>query len=531
METETLKLTNETIDLLSERVSEIYKSVGSSKKDILRAKLILEEALIKYKMKFGDEIDVIFRVSHIFSQTRFTVKLRCPSFDPFTLEENPMAFMISSIMSNFEGAMPSWRYKDLENEIIFTVRKKSKHAALIKLGVAIGFSAILGIILRSTVSANALGSFANNYIEPLTNAYAGIFCIMTVLTTLFGITLSIVNIGDIASVGAFGGKILKRFFLVSTLLTVILLLPTLFFFKISGIGSFNLAAKSIYDILIGFIPTNVVTPFLDFNSIHIIIIGIMFGFSLLTMGQKGETIIKVFDECNMVGIITNNFLNKFITIYVALKIFTVITASDFSKLANAGKMVAIIVGAEILILAFYIAYGCIKSKMSLSKFIRIIMPSFMVCLSSANFSAAFVTVYDASIDLGSDTDTANFTINLGSVVFQPSCTFVFAFSSLFMAQAYGVEITIIKLITVVLLSVILVAAMPNIPGASISVITLLYSQIGLPPEAIALMIAVNAILQFLTVAVDACCLETESMALSLARKKNDIKTSQKSVIK
>ena len=516
---ELLKLTNETIDLLSDRIADTYTAAGCTKKEVLRARLLLEEALLKYQSRLGEDVELYYRAYRLLGQYRFSVRLRAPAFDPFTLEENPMAFMIRTIMADFENGMPTWKYKNLENELDFTVSRKSAMGSLTKLLLSVAAALLLGILARLCFPADGLAAFVTNYVDPLSDAYAGLFCIMAVLLTFFSITLSIVHIGDMASVGALGGRIMLRFFLICGAAAVVLALPILPFFDLSGAGMVSLAAKSIYDILIGFIPTNLVSPFLNFNSVHIMIIGVMFGFSLLAMGQKGSTLTAVFDECNLVAVYSNSFLNRFIFLYAALKLFSIVTTSRFARLDSAGIMVGVIVAAELLLLVFYTARVCVRLKMPLSEFLRIIMPPFMVCLTSANWSAAFSTAYDAIMAGNVDPDTANLSINLGSVFFQPACTVVFVISSLFMASAYGVEISAVWVIMSVLLSVILVSTMPNIPGASVSVITLLFAQLGIPAEALSIMIAVNALLQFLTVAVDAWCLVAETCCLNANLKK------------
>lgn len=524
---ETYKLTNETIDLISEKVTEMYKSLGGSKKDTLRARLLLEEALLKYKSRFGEDIDVYFRTYRIFSQTRFCVRLRAPSFDPFTLEENPMAFMIQSILTSFENGMPSWKYHNLENEVTFTFQRKKKIGSLTKIGASIVLSLLLGFISRMIFPASGLTAFVNNYINPLSDAYAGLFCVMAVILTLVGTTLSIVHVGDIASAGAMGGRILKRFYLMTSIFVIAFTLPLVAVFGLSEGGSINVAAKSIYDILIGFIPTNLVRPFLDFNSIHIMIIGAMFGFSILSMGTKGENVTNLFEECNLVAVFTNNFINRFISIYVGFKVFTIVTTSEFSQLANAGKMVIAVLVSSIIILIVYTFYACIKSKIPLSKYIKTLMPPFMISLSSANFGAAYSSMFDAIIASDAGDDNSTLACNLGSVVFQPSCTVAVVISSLFMANAYGVKISAVWVFTAIVLAIVLIASVPNIPGASVSVFTLMFAQLGLPNEALSLMIAIYAVLQFPVVAVDIWCLISECVCMNAIDKKKAQKAEAK----
>ena len=514
---EIYKLTNETIDMLSDRLVELYGD--GNRKEATRARLLLEEALLKYQNHFGTEIELYFRTYRILSQTRFCVRLRAPSFDPFTLEGNPMAFMIRSIRDSFEGNMPSWRYRNMENELVFTLQDKARRDSLVRLTVPVVGSLLLGLLARTLLPREGLTTFVTNYLEPLANAYAGLFCVMAVIISLCSIILSIVNIGDMASVSAMGGRVLRRFYAMTTAIVVCLTLVILPFFDLSGTGSVTLAAKSIYDILIGFIPANLVAPFLNFNSVHIMIVGLMFGFSLLVMGQKGETLVRLFDECNMVAVLTNGFLNRFIGIYAGLKFFAIITTSEFQHIAGAGRMVLAILGGELLIFVFYLIYACAKTKMPVSKYLRAMMPAFIVSLSSANLGAAFSSLASALLDNGVDEDTYNISSALGSVVFQPACTLMFIFSSIFMSAAFGVEISLTWVLICILLSIILIAAVPNIPGAAVSVFTLLFTQLGLPADALALMIAIHALLQFPTVAVDVWCLQSEIFCINHDRQK------------
>lgn len=514
---ELLKLTAETIDTLSEKITDMYSSCGLSKKETTRARLLLEETLLKYRSRFGEDIELYYRQYRIFSQTRFVVRIKSPSFDPFTLESNPMAFMIQSVLSSFENGLPSWKYKNLENEIVFTIQKKAALSGISKIAIALCASAAVSLPARLLIPSDTLGHFVSAYLDPLSDAFAGLFCIMAVLLTFFAITLSIVRIGDMNSAGVTGGRILKRFYVMSSVPVIVLTLPILPFFEYGSSEGLSIAAKSVYDIIIGFIPSNIVSPFLNFNSMHIMIIGAMFGFSLLSMGQKGDTTVKVFDECNLVCITTNNFLNKFIGIYVAFKVFSLITSSDFSQLKDAGKLVMMIVFGQLLLFVFYTVYVCVKNKIPFSLYFSKMLPAFVICLSSANFGAAFQSVVDGLISLDSFDESSNIALPLGGVIFRPACTLVFVFSSLFMASFYNIEISAIWVITAIILSILLAAAVPNIPGVSVSVITLLFAQLGLPNDAVAVMIAINAPLQFLTVAVDTWCLSAECVCIAKSK--------------
>ena len=152
MKDQKYQLTNETIDFLSEKISEMYKDAGCTTKETLRAQLMLETALMKYQAQFGEEVNVTYRIYKIVGQRRCSIKVEAPSYDPFTTEDNPMAFMVKSIMSSFETGVPTWKYKNLNNEILFVLKKKATVSPVAKIGIGLALALILGIITHLVCS-------------------------------------------------------------------------------------------------------------------------------------------------------------------------------------------------------------------------------------------------------------------------------------------------------------------------------------------------------------------------------------------
>lgn len=512
---EIYKLTNETIDMLSDKIGQLYVENKKSTKETLRGKLLLEEALLKYQSRFGSDVEIYCRTINILAQTRFTIRIRSASFDPFSLEENPMAFMIQSITSTFEDTLPSWRYRNLENELVFTIKSSKQKNSNVRMLASVGLFGVLAVLLRLLLPNDSLIAFCNNYVDPLANAYAGMFGVMAVILIFCALVLSIVKIGDINILSNMGGSMLRRFFIIIIFSMIIISVPVLPLFDIHLAGSsLELALSTVYDIIIGFLPGNLVGAFLNFNSVHIMLIGCMFGFSLLAMGQKADVMVRFFDEANTVAILTNNFLNKFIAIYAGFKLFTIIAASDFVSLLQAGRMVVCVVIAQLVIFVVAGLRASKKQGISFFELFRALMPSFIICLSSANFGAAFSTIFDNLMDLKADEEITPVALNVGSILFKPSTILSFVFASLFMAKAYGLTLSVVWVITAALLSLILVLGVPNIPGATVGALTMLFSQLALPSEALSLMIAVYAIMQFFNVAVDTWALECEIVVLS-----------------
>ena len=96
----------------------------------------------------------------------------------------------------------------------------------------------------------------------------------------------------------------------------------------------------------------------------------------------------------------------------------------------------------------------------------------------------------------------------------PGAVVLFLCTAFGMAENYGVSITPIWMLTVFIISVVLAIAAPPVPGAALTCYTILFTQLGIPAEAVAVVIALNVILEFVTTAVNVFCLQTELVELS-----------------
>ena len=504
---ERMKLTNEGIDAASERMTAYYAENGIEKKDITRSRLMLEEVLWAFREKFGEEKEFSLSFNGILRQVRSYVRVSGESFDPLKSDNEFDARMLGSLM-DYEGGTPNWNYRNGYNTVLFIARRKRRISFIAKIALALVFGVAAGLLLRSVPQADAVRQFANDYLAPLSGAYTGILCVMAVLLTFFALPLGIHALGNADSFGKFSKRSVLRMYAIMGGIELIYFL--LFLGRVdSRADSAAISVKALYDILIDFFPTGLVAPFLNFNSIQILIIGLMFGFAFLAMGEKGERVIELFDSCNLAAILTNNFLNAFIPAYVAVSMFTSIMNADFAAMASVPMILLYTVAGFFVLMLVYTLWIYLRRKMTPRTVMRKFMPGFMIALSSGSFGACFTTIINSMLSLGCEANRTTFIMNVGGILFKPAHSITFMVSAVIMAGIFGMPVSIPWLIFAALLSVILTVAVPNVPGASASVYALLFTQLGLPAEALALMISVNAFLEFVMVAVNMYCLQGE----------------------
>lgn len=478
-------------------------------KDALRLRLFLEETILKYRDELSENAVASLRFSRFYGSFRVSLRVKGASYDPFTEEDEAETSIMGSLLANSGSLTRSWRYRGGANFVTFTVPKKHTISQLVTIFLGIGIGALVGMLL-TIFAPEAAPTLAARIITPLTNAFTGLLCVMATVMCFCAIVLGIVRMGDVSTFSNVGRRLIRSFLLVAfglTLINTAWMVPGMTFGSSSRV---SIDFFDFYDILIGFVPNNILSPILEFNSVHIIIIGVMFGVAMLKMGQKADRLTEVFDEVNIVAILSNSYLNRFIAVYVGLMVCGQILSDQLASLADFWKLLLIVLAGGAFTIAAYTAVVCIRLKVSVRTYLRKLLPSFMISLSSANVGAAFTSTIDTLIGpLGVDADFAPMAYNLGGILFRPGYCIVFTACSLFTANLYGIEVTWAWLLAAFLLSFILSVATPPVLGGTTVCFSILFSQLGIRAEALSVIISVNAILEFLTVAVNNYCLQSQ----------------------
>ena len=97
---------------------------------------------------------------------------------------------------------------------------------------------------------------------------------------------------------------------------------------------------------------------------------------------------------------------------------------------------------------------------------------------------------------------ANFGVPFGQILYKPGVSVLFLFAAMGVAINENAQINIVWIITAILVCVILSAAAPPVPGGMSASFTILFSQLGLPLEKLAVIISLTAVLDFIVTATN-----------------------------
>ena len=357
------ELRPEEIDRYVDQTGELLEGEKIDPKDALRLRFILEETILKYRDALSEKATASLRFSKIFGSFRISLRVKGESFDPFKEEDSSETSVMGSLLANSDAMSRSWRYRGGANLVTFTVTRKRRMSQLITILLGIVIGAAVGSLLTAMIPETA-PAIAERIVTPLTNAFTGLLCVMATIMCFGAIVLGIVRLGDISTFSNIGRRMIRSFLLVAFILTLFntaWMIPGMTFGMESQV---SIDFFDFFDILIDFVPNNIISPMLEFNSVHIIIIGVMFGIVMLKMGQKADPLTEIFDEVNTVAILSNSSLNHFISIYVGLMVCGLIMSGQLAVLSGFWKLLLIVVAGEAFTLIVYTVVVCIRLKVS-----------------------------------------------------------------------------------------------------------------------------------------------------------------------
>lgn len=498
-------LSAETIDIISQLAEGALAENGTGQKDILRIRLSMEEILGLWLEKLG-AAGVIYKAGEKFGRPYIEVWVEGVQTSPENAEEG---LWLSNRLLSQAGLALAYTYKGGRNGLTCNPPKKAHMGQMMQLVLALALAVCLAGLFR--IVPENVGNIAVAVTEPLFNTFLGVLRAISSPLIFFAVCWGIISIGDIEVVGKIGKRLITRMIsrtFVVGILSALLLAP---FFEISKGGGQALGSgfAEIYMMVLNIIPSDIVSPFLEGNALQIIFLGVCTGMALLVLGQRVSAVQELVIQINEVMNFMMGIVGKLVPVFVFLSIFNLLLGEQADYMGIV-KILLIVIPACLLLCLIYIMAIAVTYRVSPLLLVKKLLPTFLIGLSTSSSSAAFGVNLETCIkELGIPKKVANFAIPLGQVIYKPDCVVCFMTIALCMAEYYQVDITVMWLVTAVLTTVLLAMATPPVPGGMLSVFTVMFAQLGIPGEAIALAIAVNSVLDFVMTAASLTCQQAE----------------------
>ena len=340
--------------------------------------------------------------------------------------------------------------------------------------------------------------------------------LMLVIPLLFSaLVLGVAEMGDLRSLGRVGWKTLLYTVFVSAIAVVIGLVLDNLFQPGSGISETARAAlleesaakaKSItaqaappsgIEMLVQIVPDNIVRAASGGDMIGIMFFALMFGIAMVltptpAVGRVKEFIQGVYDlSMTLIGLVI-----RLAPYAVACLLFTLTAKLGWQVLFLLGKYVGVVLLA--LALHQFVVYSAVVKffgGMSPWRFFRSIEEAMLTAFSTASSSATLPTSLKvAEENLNLPPRISRFVLTVGATANQNGTALFEGVTVLFLAQFFGVELSIAQQLMVLGVCVLGGVGTAGVPAGSIPVIMMILAMVGVPPEGIGLILGVNHLL-------------------------------------
>lgn len=166
-------------------------------------------------------------------------------------------------------------------------------------------------------------------------------------------------------------------------------------------------------------------------------------------------------------------------------------------------IVAVATGCLLHIIVVYGAVVKSLGKISPIKFLKGMSPAFLFAFSSASSAATLpLSMKNAQENVGVSKSTSSFVLPLGATINMDGTALYNGVAVVFIAQFYSESLSALDIVTVLLVATLAAIGTAGVPGAGLIMLTITLAAIGLPLEGIALVAAIDRILDMMRTATN-----------------------------
>ena len=489
-------------DEISELVFDRCISNGTERKDALRYRLSAEECLLYWLRNGCGGKRVVVSMGRFMLTPYITIEAEGSSLDPYSEDDADFGSFCDSILVSMRLS-PEYSYNNGYNCIKFRLRRKSP-GQIVTLCLVILSAALVGMLGHVILPGHVREVLLTSVVDPVYNTFFNILGCIAGPMIFLSVSWGVYGIGDVSTLGRIGKKMMLRF--VGTVM-IAAACSTVFFPALGpGLSSGSEAGgqfASVSELILGIFPSTIVEPFATGNTLQIIFLAIVIGIALLYLGKQTSSVARAIEQVNLLVQFLMEIISKLVPYVIFLVIINMIWSGSIDVLISSWRLVLVLVVACVAAAAVFLILTSVSRKVSVPVLIRKSTPTFLVALTTASSAAAFSSnVTTCEKRFGIDESLIRFGIPLGMVMHKPISAIYNLLILFFFAAKYDIGCSIGWICVAVFISAVIAIATPPIPGGGAVAYSILFAQMGIPSEALAVALALDLITDFLITAFE-----------------------------
>lgn len=394
---------------------------------------------------------------------------------------------------------------------------KSKSASM-----GLAMQMLIGLVLGVIVGMFLDSQFATTYVKPFGDLFIRLIRMVVVPLVFATLVAGAAGISDVSKLGRVAIKTLVIFMVTSAIAVIFGLLIANIIdpgigltLSTEGLKAAQVKAPSFVQTLLDIVPINPMEAFAKGSILQIIFFAIMFGFCLNFLGEKGRPVYHFFDIVGNLMIHMTQVVMRYAPIGVFALMAVVVSQHGLAVLLPLGKLIlASFIATALLVILIYIPIVAFIIRIPVGEYFKGIFEPWLIAFTTCSSAAAMAANLVASRRLGATNSIASFAVPLGNTINMNGTAVYMGVCAVFAAQIYGLPLTMGDQVIVVITGVLAAVGTAGVPGAGLIMSTLVFTQIGIPLEVIALIAGVDRVLDMIRTSINVVGDSTTALMVS-----------------
>lgn len=318
------------------------------------------------------------------------------------------------------------------------------------------------------------------------------------------LVVGVAKVGDFKVVGRIGGKTLI-YFTCATLIALSLGLVIVNVFEPGKTMHLELpeagadtgvkvASQTAKNFVNHVIPQSIIEAMANNEVLPIVIFALFFGIAAAAVGSKADSLVNLLDALSHIMFKVTNYVMKFAPVGVFGAITAVVITQGLDVLSGYVYLIACFFGGLLFFVFVVLFLICVVLKIKFYKLLGLIKEPLLLAFSTASSEAAMPKTIEALEKYGVSKKVVSFVLPLGYSFNLDGSIMYMTFATMFIAQAYGMDISFADQIKMMLILLLTSKGVAGVPRASFVVIAGMLAMFKIPVEGMLLLLAVDQLL-------------------------------------
>jgi Na+/H+-dicarboxylate symporter len=363
---------------------------------------------------------------------------------------------------------------------------------------------LVGMLLNWQLgSQTELAKQAADYLKLLPDIFLKLIKMIVAPLVFSTIVVGIAHMGDSAALGRIGARAIGWFFIASVISLGLGMLFANLFEPGAALRSLTATTgpapevskvPSLREFVLQIFPSSAFDAMARNDVLQILVFSIFVGVGLSALGERGALLVKATHQLADLMLQITHYVMRFAPFAVFGALAAAVTTRGAGVLVTFGSLIAEFYFALAVLWVILIVAGFAFLRAQVFTLLRYIREPFLIAFSTASSEAALPKLFEQLDRFGVPRRLSGFMLPLGYSFNLDGSMMYMSFATLFIAQAYGVELSLETQIIMLLTLMVTSKGIAAVPRASLVVVTATLASFGLPVEGVALILAIDQVL-------------------------------------